>query len=238
MSTGLQTRKKESFKIFDQIAGTYDKLNKILSCGIDIYWRKQLVKRIPKKMDLKALDLATGTADIPIVLSKEKNVKSVLGLDMSQGMISMGRQKIREKGLENKVTLQIGDACNLELEDDLFDLSTITFGIRNFPSAQSSLEEVYRVLAPNGKLMILEFGIPKFFFVRWVYLFYFRYLLPFVGNILSGHKDAYSYLNKTVEDFPFGQEFTQMMKKAKFKNVRATSLTFGICYLYEGEKVE
>lgn len=233
----LSIRKKESFKIFDDIAKTYDFLNHLLSMGIDVYWRNRLLKRIQNKADLVALDLATGTGDLAITLSKHKHVNKVLGMDLSKGMVSIGETKVKDKGLDNVINFQIGDACNIPLEDNSFDVVTISFGIRNFPDPKKSLREILRVLKPGGRLLILEFGMPKNFLVSAVYTFYFRYLLPFVGNLVSGHGDAYTYLNKTVEDFAYGQDFADWMKEAGFNNVKFEELTFGISNLYRGDKL-
>lgn len=236
LKTPLKERKKESYKIFDDIAGTYDSLNKLLSFGIDIYWRRQIRKNLPEKSQIDVLDLATGTADVPIELIKSPKVNKILGLDLSQGMIDMGNIKLEKRALTDRITLGIGDGCNLPLEDQTWDVTTVSFGIRNFPNCQKGLEEMYRVLKPNGRAMIMEFSLPKNILVKWVYLAYFRFILPFVGNLLSGHGDAYGYLNKTVEDFPYGDDFLALMKNAGFKNLKATPLTFGISTLYIGDK--
>jgi len=232
----LGERKKESYLIFDDIADTYDSLNKVLSFGIDIYWRRQIRKNLLKANDLHVLDLATGTADVPIELIKAPQVTKILGLDLSQGMIDVGNVKLKTKDLTEKITLGIGDGCNLPLEDETWDICTVSFGIRNFPDCDKGLEEMQRVLKPKGRAMIMEFSLPSNWLVRMVYLTYFRHVLPFVGNLFSGHGDAYSYLNKTVEDFPYGQDFLDLMTKAGFSKVRAIPLTFGIATLYIGDK--
>lgn len=234
----LHARKDESYKIFDKIAGTYDFLNHLLSFGIDIYWRKVVINNLPKRNDLEILDLACGTGDLTIALAKEKNVKSVLGIDLSQGMIDIGKTKITRKKLSDKSSMEIGDGVNIPKEDNSFDVTTVSFGIRNFPDTQKSLHNMYRVIRPGGRSMVLEFSIPKNILFRGIYFFYFRYLLPFVGNLVSKHKDAYSYLNETVEDYPYGDKFAQMMKNAGFKNVHFKELTFGIATLYIGDKLE
>jgi demethylmenaquinone methyltransferase/2-methoxy-6-polyprenyl-1,4-benzoquinol methylase len=236
MKTEVQSRKKESYKIFNDIAKTYDFLNHFLSFGIDIYWRNQLLKYLPAKETINALDLATGTGDVALTLSKSPKIKKITGLDLSHGMIEVGIKKVAKKKLSQKINLMIGDGTNIEASDNTFDLTTISFGIRNFSDAQKSLHEIYRVLRPDGRLMIMEFSIPTNFLVRSVYFFYFRHLLPFVGNIVSKHKDAYTYLNQSVEDFPYGDEFLNLMKNAGFKNLSYRPLTFGIATLYIGDK--
>lgn len=232
----LDERKKESYKIFDEIAGTYDVLNHSLSMGIDIHWRNKMLKHLPNKETINALDLATGTGDVPLTLVKDKRIKKITGLDLSKGMVDIGIQKVKKKGLDNKIFLMIGDGCNIPCADSAFDLTTISFGIRNFPDPQKSLHEIQRVLKPGGRVMIMEFSIPKNFIFRNIYFFYFRHLLPFVGNLVSKHKDAYTYLNKSVEDFPYGDAFLQLMRNANFKNLKAIPLTFGIATLYIGDK--
>lgn len=236
MENTVRDRKKESYKIFDDIAKTYDFLNHFLSMGIDIYWRNQLLKFIPKKENINALDLATGTGDVAITLSKAPNIKKITGLDLSIGMIEVGREKVKKKKLEQMINLMIGDGTNLEIQDKTVDLVTISFGIRNFNDPQKSLHEINRVLKTNGRVMIMEFSIPKNYFIKQIYFFYFRNLLPFVGNIVSKHKDAYTYLNQSVEDFPYGEEFLKLMKNAELDDLKAIPLTFGIATLYIGNK--
>lgn len=236
MSTTLKERKHESYRIFDDIAGTYDLLNRCLSMGIDVLWRKRMMRELPKRDKLIALDLATGTGDVAIELARQNKVAKVQGLDLSQGMVKLGQQKVFDRGLEGKVDLAIGDGVAVPVPDQSQDVVTLSFGIRNFPDPQLSLKNIHRVLKPNGRALIMEFGLPKNPIVRAFYLFYFRKLLPFVGNLISRHRDAYTYLNKTVEDFPYDQAFMQWMKEAGFKNVRRVSLSFGIAFLYIGEK--
>jgi demethylmenaquinone methyltransferase / 2-methoxy-6-polyprenyl-1,4-benzoquinol methylase len=236
MSTTLNERKKESYKIFDEIAGTYDGLNKFLSMGIDVYWRNQLLKNLPCKNNIKALDLACGTGDVPIVLAQSKYIDSIVGMDLSQEMINIGQNKIRKKNLTEKVKLNHGDATSLPQADSSIDLVTISFGIRNFSDSDKSLREINRVLTPGGRLLITELTVPQNFLIRMVYFFYFRFVLPTIGNTVSGHKDAYSYLNRTVEDYPCGKDFEKKMIKAGLINTSHTPLTFGIATLYIGEK--
>jgi demethylmenaquinone methyltransferase/2-methoxy-6-polyprenyl-1,4-benzoquinol methylase len=236
MAQSLQDRKKESYKIFDEIAGTYDFLNHFLSCGIDIYWRQKFLKNLPNKSEIIALDLATGTGDVPIVLVKDKRVKKVTGIDLSKGMINVGKKKIEKAGLTNQITLQLGDGVNIPAADESVDLVTISFGIRNFENPQKSIHEIYRVLKPGGKLKIMELSVPSNALVRMLYLFFFRKVLPIIGNLFSKHKDAYSYLNQSVEDFPCGNEFKILVDNAGFKNTSYEELTFGIATLYCGDK--
>ena len=236
MTNEIDARKKESYKIFDEIAGTYDLLNHSLSMGIDVYWRNKMLKHLPNKESINALDLATGTGDVALTLVKDKRVKKITGLDLSKGMIDVGIKKVIKKGLDKKIFLMIGDGVNIPTADCAFDLTTISFGIRNFSDPQKSLHDIHRVLKKDGRLMIMEFSIPQNFIVRNIYFFYFRHLLPFIGNIVSKHKDAYTYLNKSVEEFPYGDKFLGMMGSAGFKDLKMIPLTFGIATLYIGDK--
>lgn len=231
----LNERKKESYKIFNEIASTYDLLNHTLSLGIDIYWRNKFLKHLPTQPSINALDLATGTGDLAITLAKENRIKKITGIDLSEGMINEGQKKVTQKNLNKKIFLTTGDAVHIPAADHSFELVTISFGIRNFSDPNQSLKDIKRVLKPNGRVMIMEFAIPKNFFIRNLYFFYFRNLLPFIGNLVSKHKDAYTYLNKTVEEFPHGNQFLNMMENTGFKNLKFYSLTFGIANLYIGD---
>ena len=232
----LSDRKKESYKIFDEIAGTYDFLNHFLSLGIDIYWRKKFLANLPNKSSINALDLATGTGDVPLTLVQDSRVKKVTGIDMSQGMINLGIIKIKKKNLERKIIMLKGDGVHIPCADSIFDLTTISFGIRNFSDPALSLKNINRVLKPQGRLLIMEFSIPQNYIIKALYFFYFRNILPLIGNLFSKHKDAYTYLNQTVEDFPYGNDFLNLMKNAGFINLKFIPLTFGIATLYIGDK--
>lgn len=236
MNNEISERKKESYKIFNEIASTYDLLNHTLSFGIDIYWRKKLLKHLPQKDSINALDLATGTGDVPLTLIADPRIKKITGIDLSKGMVDIGVEKIKKKGLEKKIFLMLGDGVNIPAADNAFDLTTISFGIRNFSDPQKSLFDIHRVLKKEGRLMIMEFAIPTNPIIRAVYFFYFRHFLPRIGNMVSKHKDAYTYLNQSVEDFPYGENFLGMMEKAGFTNLKMQSLTFGIAMLYIGDK--
>ncbi|MDO9181066.1 MAG: bifunctional demethylmenaquinone methyltransferase/2-methoxy-6-polyprenyl-1,4-benzoquinol methylase UbiE [Bacteriovorax sp.] len=236
MNNQISERKKESYKIFDEIASTYDLLNHTLSFGIDIYWRNKLLKHLPNKDSINALDLACGTGDVPLTLVKDPRIKKITGIDLSKGMVDIGKVKVKKKGLEKKIFLMLGDGVNIPAADNAFDLTTISFGIRNFSDPQKSLFDIHRVLKTNGRLMIMEFAIPTNPLIRAIYFFYFRYFLPKIGNLISKHKDAYTYLNQSVEDFPYGDKFLELMKNAGFKNLKKQSLTFGIAMLYIGDK--
>lgn len=233
----LSDRKKESYKIFDQIAPTYDLLNHLLSFGIDIYWRRLFLRQLPKGVHLKVLDLATGTGDVPLLLAKQKNIQHITGIDLSEKMIEFGNKKVKKSTLGKKINLHKGDAVHIPYEKNEFDLVTISFGIRNFSSCIDSLKDIHRVLKPHGRVLIMEFSIPQNKFIKSLYFFYFRHILPFIGNLISKHGDAYTYLNQTVEDFPYGANFLFLLEQAGFKRARLKKITFGVATLYIGDKV-
>ena len=230
--------KKDVWKMFDTISPSYDFLNRLLSFGLDVHWRNQLVKHIPKKSDIRLLDLATGTGDQLItIIKKAPNVKTALGLDLAEDMLLLGQSKIIDKPYSHRVTLTTGDATSLNLNENSVDCVTMSFGIRNVSSVESTLKECRRVLTPYGKVMILEFSLPKNKLIKAFHLFYLRYILPFVAGAISRNLAAYKYLNKTIETFPCGDEFCELMLKEGFFNVKAYPLTLGIVTLYVGEKI-
>lgn len=226
------------WKMFDEISSTYDFLNHFLSFGIDIYWRKKVVNFLPKTPDIRLLDLATGTADQLItILKKAKHVKNALGIDLSKEMIRIGQKKIIDKPYSHQVTLMEGDATSISLNDESVDCVTMSFGIRNVTNIAQCLNECFRVLAPNGRAIILEFSIPKNPIIKFFHLLYLRSILPLIGGLISRKADAYKYLNKTVETFIYGKQFCNQMKKSGFYRVKAYPLTFGVVTLYVGEKL-
>lgn len=224
--------------MFDRIARRYDLLNRVLSAGIDVTWRKKMAKFLPAADNLHLLDLATGTADQIIYLLGSNRIARAIGVDLSEGMLTQGRKKIANLNLDNKVELRTGDACAIPFSDQIFDVVTISFGIRNVPDVQKSLHEMFRVLKPGGRALILEFSLPKSSWIRKPYLFYFRNVLPAIGETISGDEVAYRYLNMTVEDFPHGPDFLKLMENAGFKELHQEPLTFGIASIYIGIKPE
>lgn len=227
----------QAFKMFDRIAHRYDLLNRLLSMGTDVRWRRKLNRRVPAGEKLRVLDLATGTADVLIAMNGAcPQVASGVGLDMSGGMLHYGREKLIRLGLDRKFRLVRGDATCLGLESSQFDAVTISFGIRNVIDVPQGLREMRRILKPGGRALILEFSLPSNRLFRALYLFYFRNILPRIGALISGDSYAYRYLNETVETFPYGEVFCQLMRDAGFEAVTATPLTFGIASLYQGER--
>ena len=214
--------------LFNQIAPSYDLLNRLLSFGQDQLWRKKVIYFLPKHSNLNILDLATGTADLALMMVKNsKQVTHVTGVDMATKMLEIGEKKIKQAGLEACIELQAGDAHNLKFQDNSFDAVTVAFGLRNMPGKQQALSEMRRVLKPSGKLIILEFSMPKNPIIRAIYLLYFRHILPKIGGLISGDYNAYRYLNQSVETFS-SQEIDSM---------NAHPLCFGIATIYVCDKL-
>lgn len=236
MSTEAPSRQHVG-SMFDRIAHRYDLLNRLLSFGTDVRWRKRLAGQLPAGEALRVLDLATGTADVLIALDRHcPRVARGTGVDLSFGMLSHGVPKLRALGLADRFRLVRGDAQRLPLPSDAYDAVTISFGIRNVLDVEAGLREMCRVLKPGGRALVLEFSLPGNALFRAGYLFYFRHVLPRVGALVSGDAQAYRYLNQTVETFPYGAAFAQLMNNAGFRSVQAHPLTFGIATLYQGDK--
>lgn len=225
--------------MFDRIASRYDFLNRFLSGGQDVVWRKKLAKYLPSGRPLLLLDVATGTGDVPIMLMQTKNGKLIehaTGVDISEQMLAVGRVKLKSKSLDQKIKLETGDATALAFSDKSFDVVSIAFGIRNVISVEDALSEFFRVLKPGGRVLILEFSLPSNAVLRALYLFYFRNILPKIGAVLSGDGQAYRYLNESVESFPYGQKFLDLMAGAGFEKCQFQALTFGVANIYIGDK--
>ena len=226
----------EVWRMFDRIAHRYDLLNHLLSFNRDRAWRKKLIRLLPEGKNLKVLDLATGTADQLLALYDSGRVASGVGIDPSEKMLEIGQAKIAERRLQNFLQLSAGSGEQIPFEDATYDAVTISFGIRNVTDVPGALAEMYRVLSPGGKALILEFSLPNNALMKAMYLFYFRKILPFLGGLISGDRHAYRYLNRTVETFPYGKAFVDLMQAAGFKNVAAEPLTFGVATIYSGDK--
>ena len=221
--------------MFDGIAPRYDFLNHVLSVGIDILWRKKAIRQIAPLQPKKMLDVATGTGDFALEAMSLKP-EQIIGIDISEGMLDLGRVKVRNRKLEGKVQLITGDSESIAFADNTFDAITVGFGVRNFADINKGLSEMCRVLRPQGMLVVLEFSKPKTFPVKQVYQFYFSTILPFIGRLISKHNTAYSYLPDSVDKFPEGNVFLEMMHKNGFSSVKQIPLTFGIASLYIGVK--
>lgn len=229
--------RQQAWKMFDRIAHRYDLLNRLLSFGTDVRWRKRLAKLLPQGDKLRVLDLATGTCDVLLTLHKEcARMESGVGVDMSGEMLVYGQKKIQQRGLTDTFKLARGDATQLAIASEAFDAVTISFGIRNTIDVPQALREMHRILKPEGRALILEFSLPGNPLFRAFYLFYFRHVLPKLGGLVSGDWYAYKYLNETVETFPYGEAFCSLMREAGFNDVRAYPLTMGIATIYQGDK--
>ena len=224
--------------LFDSIAKDYDKLNHLLSLGIDKTWRRRALKHIvDKERPQRILDLACGTGDFSICIASSAHPEtSVTGLDLSEGMLSVMREKVRRKGLEGRIEATRGNAEDLPFEAESFSRVTIAFGIRNFQRREAALEEILRVLEPGGKLVILELSVPSCKPLRWLYNLYFLHILPLVGGLVSGDKAAYRYLPQSVLKFPEPAKWMETMRSCGFSEVTHKSFTLGICRMYVGTK--
>jgi len=222
-----QGKKQQVRSMFNKIAHKYDFLNHFLSLGIDYYWRRQLVKRLAKIHPAQILDVATGTGDLAIAASKVHSAK-IIGVDIAEDMLELGIKKIKKKKLDNLISLETGDSENLRFKAETFQAAMVAFGVRNFENLEKGLSEMFRVLTHGGKIFILEFSKPVKFPVKQLYFFYFRYILPALGQIISGDNAAYTYLPESVGKFPDGKNFTKILEKVGFTNTKITPLTFGI----------
>jgi demethylmenaquinone methyltransferase/2-methoxy-6-polyprenyl-1,4-benzoquinol methylase len=223
--------------MFDRVAHRYDLLNRLLSFGRDTAWRRELAARLDRRPDQHVLDVATGTADVILsLLDNSTRVSHAVGMDMAGGMLALAATKIAGRQRHQSVNLLRADACDLPFADGCFDAVTIAFGIRNVTDVATALGEIYRVLRPGGRILVLEFSLPDKRLVRRVYLLYFRKILPWVGGLISGDDYAYRYLNETAETFPYGQAFCDMLVRTGFSKVSANPLTFGVASIYQGDK--
>lgn len=233
----LNISKSDSWRVFDEIAPRYDFLNHWLSFGLDIRWRKQLADFLTRQENQTVMDVATGTADVLLAIFRHNPyVKLGYGIDLADRMLALGLTKIAQAGLSQWIHLQHGDANQIPFDNDFFDAVTIAFGIRNVEDHNRVLREMHRVLKSKGRALVLEFSLPGHAVLRALYLFYLRTLVPWVGGILSGHYQAYRYLNQTIETFPYGDDFCALIEFCGFKNVKAHPLMGGIATIYVGEK--
>lgn len=221
--------------MFDNISHKYDFLNHFLSLGIDISWRKKAVKMVLGSGASNVLDVATGTADMAVMMAK-KGCRSVTGTDISEGMLAIGREKVKKEGLEQVVSLLSGDGENLPFPDNSFDAVTVSFGIRNFENVGKGLKEMNRVLKKGGTLFVLEFSNPKKFPGKQFYQLHFRFVLPFWGRIFSKDTRAYTYLPESVKAFPDGQAFLELMEQSGFHTARQRTLSLGVASIYSAKK--
>lgn len=229
------TKRQQVEEMFDNISHRYDFLNHFLSLGIDVIWRKISLKKIQNPNPEKILDVATGTGDFAIAAKKKYKNADVIGIDISNGMLEVGREKIKKRGIE-QVTLLNADSANLPFEDNSFDVAIVAFGVRNFEVLLDGLTDMCRVLKPGGEIVVLEFSKPKSFPFKQIYNFYFNNVLPRFGKMISKDSAAYTYLPESVKAFPEGPDFLRTLEKAGFKAGKAKPLTFGISSIYHGIK--
>jgi demethylmenaquinone methyltransferase/2-methoxy-6-polyprenyl-1,4-benzoquinol methylase len=229
------SKKQQIEQMFDNISPKYDFLNRSLSLGIDIWWRKKMMRELKGLALKQVLDIATGTADVALATSKLRP-NSIIGVDISEGMLAVGRIKVEKKGLSSLINLQKADSENLPFSENQFDAITVAFGVRNFEHLSKGLDEMCRVLKPGGKLVILEFSRPRIFPVKQLYDFYFRYFCPWWGKVVSKDNSAYKYLYDSVSAFPEGEQFLSIANQSGFKQLKAQRLTFGIVSLYTATK--
>jgi demethylmenaquinone methyltransferase/2-methoxy-6-polyprenyl-1,4-benzoquinol methylase len=230
-----ENKKTQVAQMFNSIAGKYDFLNHFLSAGIDIIWRKKAVSLLAPIKPKQVLDIATGTADFAIETLR-LNPDKITGVDISEGMLAIGRKKLVKLDLTDKIELRTGDSENLQFPSDSFDAATVGFGVRNFEDLEKGLSEIRRVLKPGAMLVVLEFSRPRKFPMRQLYNFYFKNILPGLGRLISNDKSAYTYLPESVEAFPDGTDFENILKKVGFKETSCKSLTFGISSIYTARK--
>ncbi len=230
------SKKEQVAKMFDNISHRYDFLNHFLSMGIDKLWRKKAIKILAKDKPQSILDIATGTGDFAFEAFNGIKPQKLVGVDISEGMLSKARIKAKDRNLDAYVSFNYGDSENLQFEDNSFDAAIVAFGVRNFENLDKGLSEIFRVLKPGGRIVVLEFSKPKTFPVKQVYNFYFKYILPFWGKLISKDAAAYTYLPESVQVFPEGKDFVTRLNTAGFVESKDQPLTFGICSLYTGKK--
>jgi demethylmenaquinone methyltransferase / 2-methoxy-6-polyprenyl-1,4-benzoquinol methylase len=230
------SKKEQVADMFNNIAFRYDFLNRFLSAGIDVRWRKAALKQLKSINPKIILDVATGTADVAIMATKVLSPEKVTGIDISDGMLELGRKKVTEQHLGNIIDLQNGDSETINFLDNTFDAVTVSFGVRNFENLEKGLAEILRVLKPGGKLVVLEFSQPKAPGVKQLYKVYMKVVAPTMGKLFSKNRNAYKYLDESIKKFPEGKNFTQILDSLGYRNTYCKPQSAGICSIYCGEK--
>tara|TARA_B110000908_G_scaffold138956_1_gene165376 strand:+ start:501 stop:1238 length:738 start_codon:yes stop_codon:yes gene_type:complete len=234
---GSTLNKKEQVeKMFDTISENYDGLNRVISFGTDIKWRKKVLATIIEHQPKSILDIATGTGDLALKFAEKTSATKIIGLDISEGMLSIARKKVTDTALNNKLEFIKGDSEALPFNDNLFDAITVSFGIRNFENLEKGLSEILRVLKPNGLFIILETSVPTNFIFKLGYQFHSKVLLPLIGKLFSKDKAAYNYLGESASVFPFGEKLNNILRKLGFINVINNPQTFGVATIYTATK--
>jgi demethylmenaquinone methyltransferase/2-methoxy-6-polyprenyl-1,4-benzoquinol methylase len=230
-----ETKKTQVTLMFDGISRSYDILNRIITLGIDVLWRKRVVNLLKKEHPKSLLDVATGTGDLVIELAKI-DAEKIIGLDISPGMLEIGKQKVVNKQLDHRIEMQLGDSEALKFKNETFDGVTIAFGIRNFENLNLGLQEIFRVLKPNGTLVVLETAVPKNPLLKVFYSFYTQKIMPFVGKLFSKNRSAYQYLSDSAAIFPYGDDFNNILLKNGFIEVEDFPQTLGVSSIYFAKK--
>lgn len=230
-------KKEQISQMFDNISEEYDGLNRVISFGTDIAWRKKVLKLIQEHRPEKIMDIATGTGDLALLMANS-DAKSIIGLDISAGMLDVGRKKIKAKSLDHKIEMILGDSEAIPYDDHSFDAVTVAFGIRNFETLEKGLAEILRVLKPGGLFVVLETSVPERFPFKQGYTVYTKYIMPSIGKLFSKDKVAYSYLSESAKYFPYGENLNNIFRKIGFSNVKAMPQTFGVATIYTAYKPE
>ena len=228
-------KKEQVAQMFDTISGNYDRLNRVISFGIDVKWRKKVLQIVANENPETILDIATGTGDLAILMTKT-NAKKIIGLDISAGMLDVGRTKIKELKLNHKIDMVLGDSESMPFEDNAFDAITVAFGVRNFETLEKGLSEILRVLKPNGIFVILETSVPEKTPFKQGYTFYTKNILPLIGKIFSKDNNAYGYLQESAANFPYGEALNNILRKIGFIDIAAMPQTFGVATIYSASK--
>ncbi|RYJ43405.1 bifunctional demethylmenaquinone methyltransferase/2-methoxy-6-polyprenyl-1,4-benzoquinol methylase UbiE [Flavobacterium beibuense] len=228
-------KKEQVAQMFDTISGKYDGLNRVISFGIDVKWRKKVLKLVSDTNPETVLDIATGTGDLAILMT-QTGAKKITGLDISAGMLEVGRKKIAERKLDSKIDMVLGDSENIPFEDNSFDAITVAFGVRNFETLEKGLAEILRVLKPGGIFVILETSVPTKTPYKQGYKFYTKYILPLIGKLFSKDKSAYAYLSESASVFPHGEMLNNILRKIGFIEVKNRPQTFGVATIYSASK--
>lgn len=236
----MATDKEQIALMFNDIAPTYDRLNHMLSLNVDKSWRRKAVKRLKKSVaevqNPMILDVACGTADSTVQIAKSIENAEISGIDISDGMLKIGEEKVRQLGLSDRISFSKSPAENIYFQDDTFDAVFVAFGVRNFSDRMKGLSEIMRVLKPQGSLFVLELSEPQNIMVRWLYNLYFKNILPYIGKKLSGHSAAYRYLQQSVEKFPMPKEFIKMLQDIGYQDIKHKAFSLGLCRLYQAKK--
>jgi demethylmenaquinone methyltransferase/2-methoxy-6-polyprenyl-1,4-benzoquinol methylase len=235
-SDSQQTKKEQVTKMFDTISKEYDSINRIMTFGIDIKWRKRLIRIIADKNPKSILDIATGTGDLAIMAAQKTQANKIIGADISEGMLNIGVEKIKKLNLSNRIIMKVEDSENLSFKEQTFDAVSVAFGVRNFENLDKGIREIHRVLNPGGIFVVLETSVPTLPIIKQLYLLHSNFLLPLFGKLFSKDPKAYTYLSKSAKNFPYGQDFNNILQKNGFTSVRNIPQTFGVATIYVGIK--